>query len=62
MKGAAYSSYAPKEDQTAHTVCPKVRVHNQTLFSYFSINTYVVGTLKNRLIEIVLFEHPKTHA
>ena len=32
----------------------QIRVHNWKLFSYFSTKTYVVGTQKNRLNEMVL--------
>ena len=31
----------------------------QKFVSYFSTKTYLVGTQKNRLNEMVLFEHPK---
>ena len=37
-----------------HGTRPKIRVRDEKLFSYFSNKTYIVGTQKNRLTEMVL--------
>ena len=47
-------AWTQKQEELANGLGPQIRVPNEKLSSYFSTKTYVVGTQKNRLTEMVL--------